>query len=277
MLRTLIDLMIEYNIAMEFHRSNFRRKTNSGQRGDRSSGYGGPRGDRSSRYNRDSRSGGSRFNRNDRGSRFNRGSGDNRRGEMTTVTCGDCGDECQIPFKPKYDRPVYCKKCFQDHKPQERSGGSGFNRGSSYGRNDRGSNYGRNDRGSRYNRNQSRFQRDRTPIHDRDNFRGKKYSSNRDESYLKNPIENYSDSPNSFYSTLRSKLFTVLGEKKCVNCGFDDEVALGFGQVDDKTSFDYIQRAGTASSWEKYISDPELAKQELQVICLNCSMINKKN
>jgi hypothetical protein len=51
---------------------------------------------------------------------------------------------------------------------------------------------------------------------------------------------------------------------------------LGFGQTDDETSFDYIQRAGIASSWEKYISDPDLAKKKLQVICLNCNMIKQK-
>ncbi|MCH7967825.1 MAG: hypothetical protein IH841_01015 [Thaumarchaeota archaeon] len=107
------------------------------------------------------RSGGSRFSRgssygrvssygrNDRGSRFSRGSRDDRPSEMFTVTCGDCGNECQIPFKPKDDRPVYCKECFQNHKPQERSGGSRFSRGSSYGRV---SSYGRNDRGSRFSR-----------------------------------------------------------------------------------------------------------------------------
>ena len=40
----------------------------------------------------------------------------NREREMFTATCGDCGNECQIPFKPKDDRPVYCKECFQNHK-----------------------------------------------------------------------------------------------------------------------------------------------------------------
>jgi len=63
----------------------------------------------------------------------------NREREMFTATCGDCGNECQIPFKPKDDRPVYCKECFQNHKPPERSGGSRYGGRSSYGRNDRGS------------------------------------------------------------------------------------------------------------------------------------------
>ena len=70
-----------------------------------------------------------------------------REREMFTATCADCKNECQIPFKPKDDRPVYCKECFQNHKPQERRGG--FSSGSRYGR---GSSYGRNDRGSRFSR-----------------------------------------------------------------------------------------------------------------------------
>ncbi len=274
---------------MEFLKPKFRKNTYRGTRDnnssgyrvprdDRNSGYRGQRNDRSSGYNRDSRSGGPRFNRNDNGSRFNRGSEDNRRRETHKATCGDCGDECQIPFKPKYDRPVYCKECFQDHKPQERSGGSRFNREPSYGRNNRSSGYRgqRNDRSSGYYQGQSKFQRDRTPIHSRNNFETTKYSSNRNESYRKNSREYNPNNSNSFYSTMRKKLFAVLGEKKCVNCGFDDERALGFEQTDDVASFDFIQRAGTASSWEKYISEPDLAKKKLQVICLNCNMIKQK-
>ncbi|MFQ5440370.1 MAG: CxxC-x17-CxxC domain-containing protein [Nitrosopumilaceae archaeon] len=56
--------------------------------------------------------GNSRFGRRDRGSRFR----DDRPREMHTATCGDCGNECQIPFKPKEDRPVYCKECFANHR-----------------------------------------------------------------------------------------------------------------------------------------------------------------
>ena len=135
------------------------------------------------------------------------------------------------------------------------------------------SSYGSNDRSSRYNQDPPRFQRDRTPIHSRSNFGTTKYLPNRNESYQKNSRD---DNPNSFYSTLRKKLFAVLGEKKCVNCGYDDERALGFEQTDNVASFDFIQRAGTASSWEKYISEPDLAKKKLQVICLNCNMIKQK-
>jgi len=72
-----------------------------------------------------------------------------REREMFTATCGDCGNECKIPFKPKDDRPVYCNECFQNHKPQQRSGGSRFSRGSSYDRNERGSRFSRGSRDDR--------------------------------------------------------------------------------------------------------------------------------
>ena len=41
---------------------------------------------------------------------------DDRPREMFKATCGDCGNECQIPFKPKDERPVYCRECFQNHR-----------------------------------------------------------------------------------------------------------------------------------------------------------------
>jgi CxxC-x17-CxxC domain-containing protein len=32
--------------------------------------------------------------------------------EMHTVTCAECGNETQVPFLPKNDRPVYCSPCY---------------------------------------------------------------------------------------------------------------------------------------------------------------------
>ncbi|MEE8400681.1 MAG: CxxC-x17-CxxC domain-containing protein [Candidatus Hydrothermarchaeaceae archaeon] len=39
-------------------------------------------------------------------------------GERTlhTVTCSDCGEEAEVPFKPTGDRPVYCRDCYQKHR-----------------------------------------------------------------------------------------------------------------------------------------------------------------
>lgn len=36
--------------------------------------------------------------------------------EMHKATCADCGNECEVPFKPTEGRPVYCRDCFQKHK-----------------------------------------------------------------------------------------------------------------------------------------------------------------
>ena len=36
--------------------------------------------------------------------------------EMFKATCADCKKECEVPFKPSGDRPVYCKDCFSKRK-----------------------------------------------------------------------------------------------------------------------------------------------------------------
>ena len=40
--------------------------------------------------------------------------------EMFKATCADCGKECEVPFRPSGDRPVYCKDCFSKRKDQGR-------------------------------------------------------------------------------------------------------------------------------------------------------------
>ena len=82
--------------------------------------------------------------------------------EMHEAKCGDCGKDCQVPFEPRNDKPVYCNDCFQDHKPErsDRGGGRfGGNRGGGrFGGGGRGAGgYGRNSRGG------GRFGRDRQP------------------------------------------------------------------------------------------------------------------
>lgn len=36
--------------------------------------------------------------------------------EMHKATCAECKKECEVPFKPREDRPVYCKDCFSKRK-----------------------------------------------------------------------------------------------------------------------------------------------------------------
>ncbi len=38
--------------------------------------------------------------------------------EMHKTTCSDCGQETEVPFKPTEGRPVYCRECFQKHRPK---------------------------------------------------------------------------------------------------------------------------------------------------------------
>ncbi len=37
------------------------------------------------------------------------------------ATCSECGIECEVPFQPKADKPVYCKKCWSQKKPRNHS------------------------------------------------------------------------------------------------------------------------------------------------------------
>ncbi|MBS3123815.1 hypothetical protein J4437_04240 [Candidatus Woesearchaeota archaeon] len=32
------------------------------------------------------------------------------------VTCGDCGNECEVPFKPREGKPVFCRDCYSKRK-----------------------------------------------------------------------------------------------------------------------------------------------------------------
>lgn len=32
--------------------------------------------------------------------------------EMHSAVCAECGKECQVPFVPNGERPVYCSECF---------------------------------------------------------------------------------------------------------------------------------------------------------------------
>ncbi|MBN1785129.1 MAG: hypothetical protein JW815_05280, partial [Candidatus Bathyarchaeota archaeon] len=34
------------------------------------------------------------------------------------AVCAECGQECQVPFKPDQNRPVYCRECFAKKRPQ---------------------------------------------------------------------------------------------------------------------------------------------------------------
>lgn len=59
--------------------------------------------------------GGSRGFGGNRGGGSRRGFNDGPR-EMHKAVCADCKKECEVPFKPSQDRPVYCKECYFKRK-----------------------------------------------------------------------------------------------------------------------------------------------------------------
>ena len=160
------------------------------------------------------------------------------------VTCSDCGQECEIPFVPKHDRPVYCSNCFKHNKPR------GLD-------DQQKENYRYQDDRNTDKRNTTRSQKPRT------------------EKFLKKQENFFADGSEKFYTSLKEKLFEILGGKVCSSCGFRDERALGFCHIYDDDLFDNIRRGGFASSWGKYISDPDLAREELRILCLNCNEIRQ--
>ena len=76
-------------------------------------------------YNRNSRSGGGDYRRQSSGNR-----------QMHKAVCDECGQNCEVPFRPSGDKPIYCSNCFEN-----KGGGS---KGSSR-RSSGGSNYGKQD------------------------------------------------------------------------------------------------------------------------------------
>jgi len=58
---------------------------------------------------------------------------------MHSAVCDKCKSECEVPFKPSDDRPVYCSNCFKKPEGDDRGKfgkkdfGRGSNRGSTFG------------------------------------------------------------------------------------------------------------------------------------------------
>ena len=80
------------------------------------------------------------FQRPDNSFRRDRGGRENsfRERSFTKAICAECNTECEVPFKPTGDRPVYCKECFSKRKDGVGSSSVGRNFDKSQGRGDRG-------------------------------------------------------------------------------------------------------------------------------------------
>ena len=55
---------------------------------------------------------------NSRGGDFGRNRSNSRdrvKPQMHKAVCSDCGANCEVPFKPTTNKPIYCSKCFTNH------------------------------------------------------------------------------------------------------------------------------------------------------------------
>lgn len=70
-------------------------------------------------FNRDGKRGGGGKNFGKKGRNFFGGKdgfgnhGDGKKAFMHDAVCAKCGKDCQVPFKPSGDRPIFCSNCFE--------------------------------------------------------------------------------------------------------------------------------------------------------------------
>lgn len=64
-------------------------------------------------------------NSSDRGRDSNRR--DTGRKEMFHAVCDECGKDCEVPFKPSPDKPIYCSRCFDEVSPRRNTSSKGNN------------------------------------------------------------------------------------------------------------------------------------------------------
>lgn len=54
----------------------------------------------------------------DRAAKKARMNGNGGQREMFEITCAECGKKDMVPFKPRGDKPVYCREHFASHRNQ---------------------------------------------------------------------------------------------------------------------------------------------------------------
>ncbi len=79
-------------------------------------------------YHRENRTGGNSGKKYGRKSAGSFGGRDSAKPTMHRAICSECDKECEVPFKPSGDKPVFCRNCFKNKggaTPRE-SGGRDF-------------------------------------------------------------------------------------------------------------------------------------------------------
>jgi len=73
-------------------------------------------------YRRDNRGGGNAGKKYGKRSFGEKSFGDRPVATMHSAICSECDKECEVPFKPFGDKPVYCRDCFRN-KGESADGG----------------------------------------------------------------------------------------------------------------------------------------------------------
>jgi len=50
---------------------------------------------------------------------------DQKSHKLYPAVCDNCGNNCEVPFKPTSDKPIYCSQCFGDKRSSNRRHTSG--------------------------------------------------------------------------------------------------------------------------------------------------------
>jgi len=58
------------------------------------------------------------FNKNNKPGRGGYNRRDSGRPTMHPAVCDSCGNDCEVPFKPTGDKPIYCSDCFKRIEPK---------------------------------------------------------------------------------------------------------------------------------------------------------------
>ena len=53
-------------------------------------------------------------------SRRSFGGRDSGRSSLFDAVCDECGKNCQVPFRPSGDKPIYCSDCFEKRGGRDR-------------------------------------------------------------------------------------------------------------------------------------------------------------
>ena len=80
-----------------------------------------------------------------------------------------------------------------------------------------------------------------------------------------------------YHEEEKTKLFNLLGGKKCRKCGYDKDVrALSFDHKDNDGN-KHRRKKGYSDQtrYVYWLKNPELAKKKLQVLCMNCNQIKR--